>query len=108
MSSSTPAAAAASATLWVAPSGFHGWAWAGSLENRYASSASSASTAASAVRISLSSAAMSAQVSGSMASHRSWCVLVSLRTRWAAADNVVEGDVDQALVQVDVTDLQAA
>ena len=26
----------------------------------------------------------------------------------AAADNVVEGDVDQALVQVDVTDLQAA
>jgi hypothetical protein len=31
---------------------------------------------------SLSSAAMSAQVSGSMASQRSWCVLVSLRTRW--------------------------
>jgi hypothetical protein len=26
----------------------------------------------------------------------------------AAADNVVEGDVDQALVQVDVTDLQTA
>jgi len=26
----------------------------------------------------------------------------------AAADNVVEGDVDQALVQIDVTDLQAA
>jgi hypothetical protein len=36
MSSFTPAAAAASVTLCVAQSGFHGRVWAGSLENRYA------------------------------------------------------------------------
>ena len=38
MSSSTPAASAASATRCVTQSGFHGRACAGSLENRYASS----------------------------------------------------------------------
>ena len=105
MSSATPAASAAAAIWWVTQSGFHGRAFAGSLEQvRVVSQldADCGKRGPGLVQVVRDQCA-GGRVDGEPAVLVRLGVLADLLT---VADDVIEGDVHQATVQVDVADLR--